>query len=340
MPLIRCTRKLLAEIEARVASLAEPHGARLGDWYAHLLQIERKKCVIFTSEQTLLTFLAVGLSRDAIKDYATLFRAGLRRLLEGEGFTPGDVDRLLVEYQDLALAPTTDRSVLGSLNDLARLAEAHIQHHGGLRGCDLGTINHQLNRTPMSRLQMASPIDRTRRALEGGELAAHPERTLAPRKKRPGRLNIDAVQIQRQGDTAILTPHDSGVAVTHFRLGPILSRMSDEAILATFNETIDARDRLAISHPYVATEVPPGLPQIRYFREADQWVPRGSVVRCLVESDEEGQAIIHIDDRQLSLVEFGRLLATYAGWGMRIEFTPEDATDRRPRLEVRDSEEP
>ena len=84
MPLIRCTRKLLAEIEACVASSAEPHGARLGDWYAHLLLIERKKCVIFTSEQTLLTFLAAGLSRDAIRDYATLFRAGLRQLLEGE----------------------------------------------------------------------------------------------------------------------------------------------------------------------------------------------------------------------------------------------------------------
>ena len=229
--------------------------------------------------------------------------------------------------------------MLGSLNELARMAEALIQRQGGLRGCDLGTINHQLNRTPMSRLQMASPIDRTRRAC-GRRTCGPSETPASPRKKRPGRMNIDAVQIQRQGDTAILTPHDSGVAVTHFRLGPKLSRMSDEEILASFNETIDARDRLAISHPYVATEVPPGRPQIRYFREADQWVPRGSVVRCLVESDEEGQAIIHVDDRQLSLVEFGRLLATYAGWGMRIEFTPEDATDRRPRLEVRDSEEP
>jgi hypothetical protein len=59
-----------------------------------------------------------------------------------------------------------------------------------------------------------------------------------------------------------------------------------------------------------------------------------------VEDDEAGQAIIRVDDRELSLAGFGRLLVTYAGWGMRIEFTPEDATDRRPRLEVRDPEEP
>src|SRR5438552_313586 len=170
MPLIRCTRKLLTEMAAHVSSAAElAQAAQLGDWYAHLLRIDRKKCVIFTSERTLLTFLAVGLNRDAIRDYATLFRGGLRQLLESEGFAPGDVDRVLDEYQELTLAPTTDRSVLGSLNDLARMAAAHIQHDGGLRGCDLGAINQQLNRTPMSRLQMASPLAATRRVLEGGD---------------------------------------------------------------------------------------------------------------------------------------------------------------------------
>ena len=37
--------------------------------------------------------------------------------------------------------------------------------------------------------------------------------------------------------------------------------------------------------------------------------------------------------------EFGTMLCTYAGWGMRIEFTPEDDVHRRPRLEVREPED-
>jgi hypothetical protein len=342
MPLIRCTRKLLAEMEAHVTPLPESaRSARLGDWYAHLLWIDRKKCIIFTSERTLLTLVTAGQGRGAIRDYSTLFQGGLRRLLESEGFARGEVDRVLGEYRELALAPTTDRSVLGSLNDLARLAAAQIQHEGGLRGCDLGAINHQLNRTPMSRLQMASPLDATRRVLGGGNLAAQSKgRTASGRKKRPGRMTLDAVEIERRGDTAVLTPRDPGVATTLFRLGPQVARMSDEEILDYFNETIAARDRLAAARPYVAVEVPPGRHQIRYFPDGDQWVPRGGVVWCVVESDEEGQAIIHVDDRELSLAEFGRLLATYAGWGMRIEFTPDDETDRRPRLEVRDPDEP
>ena len=128
--------------------------------------------------------------------------------------------------------------------------------------------------------------------------------------------------------------------MTYFEVGEQLARMSDEDILALFNATITVRDRLPSEHPYVAIEIPPGQPQIRYYPDVDQWVPRGGVVKCLIDSDEEGQVIIDVDGRELSLEEFGKMLVTYAGWGMRFEFTPEDATDRRPRLEVRDPDEP
>ncbi|MGE3818430.1 MAG: hypothetical protein AB7I30_03280, partial [Isosphaeraceae bacterium] len=99
---------------------------------------------------------------------------------------------------------------------------------------------------------------------------------------------------------------------------------------------IAAQKRMAEEFPYVAIEVPPGRPQIRHHPEADQWVPRGGVVRCLVRCDEYGRTIVVVDDRDLSMGEFSRMISTFEGWGMRIEFTPKDATERRPRLEVRD----
>jgi hypothetical protein len=327
---------------ARVGTSAEQtHATLLGDWYANLLRIERRKCVIFTSERTLLTFLAVGLDRGAIRDFAPLFQSGLRQVLESEEFAPADVDRVLLEYQELSLAPTADRSVLGSLNDLARLAAAYVQYRGGLSRCEPGAINHEVNLTPMKRLQMASPLDATRRLLDRDDLTAHSkDRPSSQRKRPPGLMDLDVVRIDRRGDEAILTPRDPGVAVTHFRLGPQLARMSDDEILACFIDTIVAREQMAAEHPWVATEVPPGRPQMRYCPEADQWVLRGGVVRCIVDTDEDGRAIIVVDDRELSLEEFGGLLTKYAGWGMRIEFTPDDETAQRPRLEVRDPEEP
>ena len=57
---------------------------------------------------------------------------------------------------------------------------------------------------------------------------------------------------------------------------------------------------------------------------------------ALVEDDENGQLVVGIDDQELSLQEFGRMLTTRAGWGMRLEFVPEDQLHRRPTLEVRE----
>jgi hypothetical protein len=56
----------------------------------------------------------------------------------------------------------------------------------------------------------------------------------------------------------------------------------------------------------------------------------------LIHDDENGQLVVEIDDQELNLEQFGRLLTTYAGWGMRIEFVPEDALHRRPAHEVRE----
>jgi hypothetical protein len=86
----------------------------------------------------------------------------------------------------------------------------------------------------------------------------------------------------------------------------------------------------------VAFELPLGAAQIEYFSRHDQWVPRGGVLRCLIQDDEHGQLIVKIDKRTLSLTQFGKLLATYAGWGMRIEFVPEDELHRRQVLEIRE----
>jgi hypothetical protein len=107
-----------------------------------------------------------------------------------------------------------------------------------------------------------------------------------------------------------------------------------------YNDTLRSQAELARNFKYVAVEPPLGSPQITYHASADQWTHRGGVLRCLIEDGAEGgrEPVITIDDKELSWAEFGTMLCTYAGWGMRIEFTPDDAIHRRPTLEVREPE--
>jgi len=46
-----------------------------------------------------------------------------------------------------------------------------------------------------------------------------------------------------------------------------------------------------------------------------------------------------IDGHELTLEEFGQLIVTHAGWGMRIAFVPDDRTHINPTVEVREPEE-
>ena len=60
------------------------------------------------------------------------------------------------------------------------------------------------------------------------------------------------------------------------------------------------------------------------------------MLRCIIDDGgPEGEVTIHIDDQELSLREFGRLLRVHAGWGMRIAFVPEEFVTENPTVKVR-----
>lgn len=64
------------------------------------------------------------------------------------------------------------------------------------------------------------------------------------------------------------------------------------------------------------------------------------MLRCVIDDGgPDTTAIIHIDDQELSLTEFGLLLCTCIGGDMRIVFVPDDRTDEEPDAEVRESED-
>jgi len=162
----------------------------------------------------------------------------------------------------------------------------------------------------------------------------------AMRKKRPHVATLSEVKIQRAGEEAVITYRDPTVAVVHLRIGPSIQSMTDAEVLDLHNRVLQAQEKMARELENVAIEIPAGRPQITYTSECDQWVPRGSVLRCIVhDGGPDGEANIEIDDHELSLDEFGKLLTTYAGWGMRIIFVPRDETEQQPEIEVRDVRE-
>lgn len=159
-------------------------------------------------------------------------------------------------------------------------------------------------------------------------------------RRRPHVASPDEVKMTRTEKAVIIEYADARIAPTHITMSDELRRMSDDEVLSWWNESVRAGEELAAAYKHVAVEIPVGKAQIEYFERSYQWAPRGDVLRCVIESSaEDDLPVILIDEHELSWQEFGRMLLTHAGWGMRIVFVPDDETHERPHIVVREPED-
>ncbi len=157
---------------------------------------------------------------------------------------------------------------------------------------------------------------------------------MKPKKRYIARL--DQVTITRKGSEAIIAYKEPAIPTTHLEFGENLRGVSDEEILASFNESLKDEANGVADYRHIAVETPLGSPQIRVNPKTNKACVHGNVLRCIVTEGDAGQVLLQIDERKLDMKEFGRLLESFLGWGVRMEFVPKNAIDRRPELQVRD----
>lgn len=168
MQFIHCTQKLLKELQVQLSDPGEVSSLEgLGSWYANLLRIERRKCLLLTNEKTLYSFLVPAVLKENLRNIGQEFLVHLLLNLKYEGFSPEVLEKVRSEYQKIGFSKTANRSVLGSMNDLAYQYEVHIHMEGGFENINILQINHKINRTPMSAIGYLYPIEVLKKLMEG-----------------------------------------------------------------------------------------------------------------------------------------------------------------------------
>lgn len=131
----------------------------LGSWHVNLIYIDRKKCLLFVNEKTLFNFVVPGIPRAQIKKLSDVFRTTLKCVLADEGIPEVVITKIMSEYESIQYGNTNNKSVLGSMNDLAFHYKFHIHSEGGVHSCAVPSIIKKLNRIPMGALEYLYPID-------------------------------------------------------------------------------------------------------------------------------------------------------------------------------------
>ena len=106
--------------------------------------MDRHKCLLLTHAATLFSIFEADVRAADLRATSRLVTELIERELRREGLPPATFGSL--RSQELILAKTADRSVLGCMNDMAFLCEVAISDAGGLAHIDLGELNHALHR--------------------------------------------------------------------------------------------------------------------------------------------------------------------------------------------------
>jgi hypothetical protein len=140
--LLRCTNKVLTLLGKRLALIDAPPAD--DDWYANLLWLDRRKCLLLTHAGTLFSvFIADVRKRDLQPPGLAVARAITNALRYEElpltVLGPIDPD-------SIQLAKTASRQVLGHMNEIAFYCSIVIDDADGLAATDIDQLNHDLRR--------------------------------------------------------------------------------------------------------------------------------------------------------------------------------------------------
>jgi hypothetical protein len=161
--ILRCTKKLLDVMRLPLADPApEPDPE---DWYANLLWFDRRKCLLLTHSATLFTIFEADVPASRLRATREFVADLIGRELSCEGLSAGTFGDL--ERQEVLLARTADRSVLGCMNDMAFRCEHVIAVAGGLARTDLAKLNRSLRRNINSARGYSPPIELAAKRLAG-----------------------------------------------------------------------------------------------------------------------------------------------------------------------------
>jgi hypothetical protein len=151
MVVLRCTRKLLGRLKRTEVPAGVAATTRLGDWYGNILHIARRQHLLFISERSRLPVVIP--IREA-KRLETIFPDAVCAVLAASASTTNASRR----------RPTMNRSLLGTLNDFAFMAQQGNANRAEPESPE--ELMRFLAQTPILPLDGASPIALTRAAFD------------------------------------------------------------------------------------------------------------------------------------------------------------------------------
>jgi hypothetical protein len=141
---VRCTGKLLDLLGRRAIRLVEAPPSD-DDWYANLLWLDRRKCLLATHAGSLFSLFVADIRAADLRPFERRIAELLAAALLDDGLPSDALGRLAPD--EVQLAKTASKHVLGVMNQMAFEIEWVVDQAGGLWNVDIGDLNRHLHRS-------------------------------------------------------------------------------------------------------------------------------------------------------------------------------------------------
>ena len=150
MYILHCTKKLLDRLRIPAASSLRPPTTVLGNWYATAF-FWKPQVALFVNERTLLPMLMpLAPASTAIQRLPS----ELATLLAMHGGNQAFIATEVAGMSEVSIAKTANRSVVGTMNEFAFLADGYREY---METTDLLALSVRLAETPCSAIKYDSP---------------------------------------------------------------------------------------------------------------------------------------------------------------------------------------
>lgn len=155
--ILHCTHKLAARLPSSVLISDSASGdsnreqGPFASWHAHLLNLDRRQCVLFCHDATRFVLFLPGLRASHLADLGRWHRDLLLAVLEAQGLETSLLARVGLMLGPLGVDRETDRSVLGSMREAAQdLKFGALAQTANVMDLDPITTSRWLNERPVT----------------------------------------------------------------------------------------------------------------------------------------------------------------------------------------------
>jgi len=148
---IQCTKKLADYLNKDISNKPNEGIDMFYSWHAHLFVIQRKKYIVVMNSVTRYNFVLGPVMAKDLKSLDNMIFDGIRDNLDADRVSEELIDLYCKEMHGIEYMKTSERSIVGQINDVIFYIECVYETNGEL---DIDQLNRSLNHFVMLKLPL------------------------------------------------------------------------------------------------------------------------------------------------------------------------------------------